>query len=48
MKQFIFGVNQPQGNRGFQSPFTNLNFFDSYYFKAMFGDYSYPDGTKPE
>ena len=48
MKQFIYGVNQPQGNRGFQSPFTNLNFFDSYYFKAMFGDYSYPDGTKPE
>ena len=48
MKQFIFGVNQPQGNRGFQSPFTNLNFFDSYYFKAMFEDYSYPDGTKPE
>ena len=48
MKQFIFGVNQPQGNRGFQSPFTNLNFFDSYYFEAMFGDYSYPDGTKPE
>ena len=48
MKQFIYGVNQPQGNRGFQSPFTNLNFFDSYYFEAMFGDYSYPDGTKPE
>ena len=48
MKQFVFGVNQPQGNRGFQSPFTNLNFFDSYYFEAMFGDYSYPDGTKPE
>ena len=48
MKQFIYGVNQPQGNRGFQSPFTNLNFFDFYYFEAMFGDYSYPDGTKPE
>lgn len=48
MKQFIFGVNQPQGNRGFQSPFTNLNFFDKYYFEAMFGDFYYPDGTKPE
>lgn len=48
MKQFIFGVNQPQGNRGFQSPFTNLNFFDKYYFEAMFGNFYYPDGTKPE
>lgn len=48
MKQFIFGVNQPQGNRGFQSPFTNLNFFDKYYFEAMFGEFYYPDGTQPE
>lgn len=48
MKQFIFGVNQPQGNRGFQSPFTNLNFFDKYYFEAMFGDFYYPNGTQPE
>ena len=48
MKQFIFGVNQPQGNRGFQSPFTNLNFFDKYYFEAMFGEFHYPNGTRPE
>ena len=48
MKQFIFGVNQPQGNRGFQSPFTNLNFFDKYYFEAMFGEFYYPNGTRPE
>ena len=48
MKQFIFGVNQPQGNRGFQSPFTNLNFFDKYYFESMFGDFYYPNGDKPK
>lgn len=48
MKQFLFGVNQPQGNRGFQCPFTNLNFFDKYYFQAMFGEFYYPDGTQPE
>ena len=48
MKQFIFGVNQPQGNRGFQSPFTNLNFFDKYYFESMFGDFCYPNGDKPK
>lgn len=48
MKQFIFGINQPAGNRSYNSPFTNVSFYDSYYFKAMFEDFFYPDGTKPE
>jgi len=48
MKQFIYGVNQPAGNRSYNSPFTNLSFYDSVYFKAMFEDFYYPDGTKPE
>ena len=48
MKQFIYGVSQPAGNRSYNSPFSNLNFFDSYYFESMFKDFYYPDGTKPE
>lgn len=48
MKQFIYGVSQPAGNRSYNSPFSNLNFFDSYYFHAMFEEFVYPDGTKPE
>lgn len=48
MKQFIYGVNQPAGNRSFNSPFTNLSFYDYYYFQAMFGKFYYPDGTRPE
>lgn len=48
MKQFIYGINQPQGNRGFQSPFTNINIFDKYYFQSMFGEFYYPDGTQPQ
>lgn len=48
MKQFIYGVNQPAGNRSYNSPFTNLSFYDSVYFKAMFGEFYYPDGTQPE
>lgn len=48
MKQFIYGVNQPQGNRGFQSPFTNLSIYDKFYYEALFNGYAYPDGTKPE
>lgn len=47
MKQFIYGVNQPAGNRSYNSPFSNLNFFDKYYFAALFQDFYYPDGTQP-
>ena len=48
MKQYIYGVNQAAGNRSYNSPFTNVSWFDSYYFKAMYGDFYYPDGTQPE
>lgn len=40
-------INQPAQNRGYQSPFTNFNVFDSYYWKAMFEDFVFPDGSKP-
>ena len=40
-------LNQPAGNRGYQSPFTNFNVFDSYYWHSMFGDFYFPDGTQP-
>lgn len=48
MKQFIYGVNQPAGNRSYNSPFTNVSYYDKYYFEALFGDFYYPDCTKPE
>ena len=47
-KTFVYGVNQMAGNRGGQSPFTNISYFDHTYFDGMFGDFYYPDGTKPE
>lgn len=47
-KQFIYGVNQPAGNRSYNSPFTNISFYDRYYFESLFGEFYYPDGTKPE
>lgn len=46
-KQFVWGVNQPAGNRSYQSPFTNISYFDRTYFMSMFGSFTYPDGTKP-
>lgn len=40
-------INQPASNRCYQSPFTNFNVFDSYYWHTMFDDFTFPDGTKP-
>lgn len=47
-KQFIYGINQPAGNRSYQSPFTNISYYDKTYFESLFGEFYYPDGTKPE
>lgn len=47
-KQFIYGVNQPAGNRSYQSPFTNVSYYDHTYFNSLFSDFCYPDGTKPQ
>ena len=47
-KQFIYGVNQPAGNRSYQSPFTNVSYYDHTYFNSLFGEFIYPDGTKPQ
>lgn len=47
-KQFIYGINQPAGNRSYQCPFTNISYYDHTYFNSLFGEFYYPDGTKPE
>lgn len=47
MKQFIYGVNQPAGNRSYNSPFSNVSYYDKTYFNSIFEDFYYPDGTQP-
>ena len=47
-KQFVWGINQPAGNRSYQSPFTNISYYDKTYFESLFGEFYYPDSTKPE
>lgn len=47
-KQFVWGINQPAGNRSYQSPFTNISYHDKTYFDSLFGEFYYPDGSKPE
>lgn len=46
-QQIIYGWNQPAGNRSYQSPFTNISYYDSNYWHALFDDFCFPDGTKP-
>lgn len=46
-QQVTYSINQIAGSRGMQSPFTNFSFFDKYFFEGMFGDFCFPDGTKP-
>ena len=48
MKQFIYGISQPAGNRSYNSPFSNISYYDKTYFHALFDEFYYPDGTKPE
>lgn len=43
----IFNWNQPAGNRGAQSPFTNISYYDENYWHALFDEFTFPDGTKP-
>lgn len=40
--------NQSAGNRGYQSPFSNISYYDSYFWHAMFDDFCFPDGSKPK
>lgn len=46
-QQITYSINQPAGNRGFQSPFTNISYFDHNYWNAVFQDFVFPDGSRP-
>lgn len=47
-QNIVYSWNQSAGNRGAQSPFSNVNYFDRYYWQSLFGNFVFPDGTKPE
>lgn len=46
-QQFVYCVNQPAAARGYQSPFTNIAYFDKGYFESVFKDFIFPDGDEP-
>ena len=43
----VYAMNQPAAARGSQSVFWNISVFDKGYFDALFGEFYFPDGTKP-
>lgn len=47
-QQIVYTINQPAAARGFQSAFVNFSYFDKPFFEGMFGEFYFPDGTKPD
>ena len=47
-QQVVHSMNMPAGNRGYQTVFWNVGYFDKAYFEGVFGDFVFPDGTKPK
>ena len=47
-QQVVHSMNMPAGNRGYQTVFWNIGYFDKPYFEGVFGDFLFPDGTKPK
>ncbi len=48
MQHVVYSINQPAAARGYQSVFWNISTYDIPYFESMFGDFVFPDMTKPE
>ena len=46
-QQVVYSLNQPSGARNFQSVFWNISYYDRYYFESLFGEFRFPDGTRP-
>jgi len=46
-QQVVHSMNMPAGNRGYQTVFWNVGYFDKPYFDGVFGEFLFPDGSKP-
>lgn len=47
-QQIVYSINQPAAARNFQSVFWNISYFDKNYFEGLFGEFVFPDGSKPQ
>ncbi len=48
LQHVVYAINQPAAARGYQSVFWNISLYDEAYFNSMFGDFVFPDMTKPK
>jgi len=46
-QQVVHSMNMPAGNRGYQTVFWNISYFDKNYFDGVFGEFRFPDGSAP-
>ena len=47
-EQIVYSINQPTGARNDQAVFWNIAYYDKPYFESLFGDFIFPDGSKPD
>ena len=47
-EQIVYSLNQPTGARNYQAVFWNMAYYDRYYFESIFGEFYFPDGSKPD
>ena len=47
LQHAVYAINQPAAARGYQSVFWNISLYDESYFNSMFGDFVFPDMSKP-
>lgn len=46
-EQIVYSINQPTGARNFQAVFWNIAYYDKFYFESLFGEFRFPDGSRP-
>ena len=47
-EQIVYSINQPTGARNYQAVFWNIAYYDKPYFESLFGEFYFPDGSKPD
>lgn len=47
-EQIVYSINQPTGARNFQAVFWNIAYYDKPYFESLFGEFYFPDGSRPD
>ena len=47
-EQIVYSINQPTGARNYQAVFWNVAYYDKPYFDSLFGEFYFPDGSRPD